>query len=129
MGFFVVSVLKAMQFQRSYTLECVRCENYKYNWLKYLAAAYIPLTALYIDMSIFTINFASPEFSGAIMFFQMVGNPTVIQFTLTFVISTLPGLVQLMRVAFSFASFWKGLSRDNVIAAVMISVDLVVSKL
>ena len=90
----------------SYTLECVRCEHYKYNWLKYLAAAYIPLTALYIGVSIFTINFASPEFSGAIMFFQMVGNPTVIQFTLTFVMSTLPGLVQLMRVAFSFASFW-----------------------
>ena len=43
----------------SYTLECVRCENYKYNWLKYLAAAYIPLTALYIGVSIFTINFAS----------------------------------------------------------------------
>ena len=28
----------------SYRLKCANCSHYKYNWLKYLAAAYVPLT-------------------------------------------------------------------------------------
>ena len=32
----------------SYDLACVECKDYKYNWLKYIAVAYLPLTAFYI---------------------------------------------------------------------------------
>ena len=89
----------------SYTLGRVECEHYRYNWLKYLVAAYTPLTFLYIVVAIFTINFASPTLSGAIMFFQIAGNPTVVQMTSNHWIFP-PFVTMLIQGAFSFASFW-----------------------
>ena len=61
----------------SYSAECVRCENYKYNWLKYLAVAYLPLTLFYVFVALFTINFASPTLSGVVTMFQTIMNPYV----------------------------------------------------
>lgn len=31
-----------------YNLTCVECTDYKFNWLKYIAIAYLPLTAVYV---------------------------------------------------------------------------------
>ena len=51
----------------SYKMECVICKDYKYNWLKYLAAAYLPLTLFYIVVAMFSINFTSPMVIGVVM--------------------------------------------------------------
>ena len=63
----------------SYTLGCVKCKDYKYNWIAYLAVVYIPLTLFYIIVALFSINFTSPTLSGVIMFFQIAANPGVVQ--------------------------------------------------
>ncbi len=34
----------------SYSLSCVECTHYKYNWIEYIAAAYIPPTVFYISL-------------------------------------------------------------------------------
>ena len=34
-------------------LGCVKCEDYKYGWLKFIAAAFVPLTAFYILVIVF----------------------------------------------------------------------------
>ena len=37
----------------SYSLACVECSDYKYNWLKYIAIAFLPLTLLNLVIIIF----------------------------------------------------------------------------
>ena len=59
----------------SYPTKCVRCEDYQYNWLMYLAVAYLSLTLFYVFVTIFSINFTSPTLCGVVMMFQIVGNP------------------------------------------------------
>ena len=34
----------------SYDISCVKCVDYKYNWLKYIAVAYLPLTVFYLTI-------------------------------------------------------------------------------
>ncbi len=34
----------------SYTLSCVECSEYKYNWMLYIAVAYIPTTIFYLPL-------------------------------------------------------------------------------
>ena len=89
----------------SYTLECVRCESYKYNWLKYLVAAYLPLIFLYICVALFSINFASPNLNGAVIMFQIAGHPVILQLATSLTFSV-PFLNVLVWGAFSFASLW-----------------------
>ena len=43
----------------SYNLSCVNCTDYKYNWIKYIAVAYGPLTLFYIVAVIFRISATS----------------------------------------------------------------------
>ena len=62
----------------SYSTECVRCENYEYNWLKYLAVAYLPLTVFYLFVALFSINFVSPKLGGVVIIFKIVGNPSLV---------------------------------------------------
>ena len=63
----------------SYDLGCVKCDNYKYNWLKYLEVAFLPLTLLYILVTLFSISFTSPLLTGLVMVFQIEGHPVRIQ--------------------------------------------------
>ena len=64
----------------SYKKECFKCEHYKYNWLKYLAVAYLPLTIFYILVAMFSISFTSPLIIGLVMLFQLAASPTMLQF-------------------------------------------------
>ena len=50
----------------SYKIECVICKNYDYNWLKYLAAAYLPLTIiLHCSGHVFNqLHFSIDHWSG-----------------------------------------------------------------
>ena len=59
----------------SYDLRCVECKNYHYNWLKYLGAAFLPLTVFFFVVTIFSISFTSPRLSGVVTVYQMMANP------------------------------------------------------
>ena len=63
----------------SYKIECVMCKDYEYNWLKYLAAAYLPLTLFYIVVALFSISFTSPVVIGLIMVCQLIASPLLLQ--------------------------------------------------
>ena len=69
----------------SYDLACVKCENYAYNWLKYVAVAFLPLTLFYILVTLFSISFTSPLLSGLVMAFQIGGHPTQLQLCLSLI--------------------------------------------
>ena len=64
----------------SYDLACVECKDYKYNWLKYIAVAYLPLTAFYILMIVLKISVNSGPMVVYVTVSQMVAAPGILRF-------------------------------------------------
>ena len=56
----------------SYNLSCVNCTDYKYNWLKYVAVAYGPLTLFYIAAVMFRISATSGLMTCYVAICQML---------------------------------------------------------
>ena len=59
----------------SYDLKCIACTNSHYNWMKFVAAAFIPLTAFYFVVLLFRIDATSPYLYGFITFNQALASP------------------------------------------------------
>ena len=56
----------------SYYLGCVKCEDYKYGWVKFIAAAFLPLTLFYFVVIVFRISATSPTLNGYILVNQIL---------------------------------------------------------
>ena len=91
----------------SYDLACVKCENYAYNWLKYVAVAFVPLTLFYILVTLSSISFTSPLLSGLVMTFEILGHPIQAEMFLSLVKSDMI-LIEpnILKVLLSIASLW-----------------------
>ena len=63
----------------SYFLGCVKCESYKNGWIKFAAAAFLPLTLFYIIVITFRISATSPTLNAFIMLNQIAAIPSVIR--------------------------------------------------
>ena len=59
----------------SYSLACVECKDYKYNWLKYIAVAFLPLTVFYIIVILFRISVTSGAMNGYVLMCQLLTTP------------------------------------------------------
>ena len=59
----------------SYSLACVECSDYNYNWLKYAAAAFLPLTGFYILVVVFRISVTSEAMSAYVLVSQIIAAP------------------------------------------------------
>ena len=67
----------------SYDLNCVKCTNSKYSWLKFAAAAFIPHTIFYFIVILFRINAANPYLYGFITLNQALASPVNVRPVLT----------------------------------------------
>ena len=63
----------------SYTLSCVKCTDYRLNWLKYVAVAFVPLTLFCIFVCVFHISATSSYLHGFIFYCQIVSMPTIVR--------------------------------------------------
>ena len=65
----------------SYQLYCKNCSEAesKYNWAKFIAVAFLPLTGFYIFVVLFKFNVNSPQLQGFVLFVQMTVNPVSIR--------------------------------------------------
>ena len=59
----------------SYSLACVECKDYEYNWLKYIAVAFLPLTVFYIIVILFRISATSGAMNGYVLMCQLITTP------------------------------------------------------
>ena len=59
----------------SYDLNCIKCSNSNYNWLKFIAVGFVPLTLFYFIIIIFRINGTNPYLYGFISFYQTLASP------------------------------------------------------
>ena len=90
----------------SYDLHCVKCEDNQYNWLKYLAVAFLPLTLFYIVVTLFSISFTSPLLSGVVLLFQITTNPIQISIFVSLMEAGLIVAPEPLKIALSLASVW-----------------------
>ena len=63
----------------SYSSKCVECKDYTYNWLKYIAVAFLPLTVVYIVVIVFKITVTSGKLNAYILISQMTAAPFLIR--------------------------------------------------
>ena len=68
----------------SYDLKCVECKDYQYNWLKYLAVAFLPLTVFFCVVTVSSISFTSPLLSGVVLMYQLAANPIQMRLIVSF---------------------------------------------
>ena len=67
----------------SYDLACVECQDYKYNWLKYIAVAYVPLTVFYILIVAMRISVTSPAVVAYVTVSQIFAAPGLMRYYYT----------------------------------------------
>lgn len=87
----------------SYSLSCVECVGYKFNWLKYIAVAYIPLTAFFIMVIVLRISATSGYLLGYVAICQMLTIKSLA--TLLFNMSFFQ-VHKLATILITMASFW-----------------------
>ena len=64
----------------SYDLACVECSDYQYNWLIYIAVAFIPLTLFYVAVVVFRIGVMSRELQAYVLIYQLLSAPGLLRF-------------------------------------------------
>ena len=63
----------------SYYLGCVKCNNYNNGWIKFIVAAFLPLTIFYIIVITFRILVTSSTLNAFVMVSQITASPPVIR--------------------------------------------------
>ena len=71
----------------SHDLACVECQDYKYNLLKYIAVAYVPLTVFYILIVSLRISVSSASMVVYVTVSQIIAAPGLMRFYYTGIIS------------------------------------------
>ena len=64
----------------TYMLNCTNCSNTKFNEVKFIGAAFIPLTVFYLFVVFFKFNANSPALQAYILGAQMIGAPVVCRY-------------------------------------------------
>ena len=85
----------------SYSLSCVECSHYKYNWLKYIAVAYIPLTAFYVAIILFRVSATSGLLVAYTTVCQMISVKGIVALSL----ENLPE-INVLKYFASLVSIW-----------------------
>ena len=56
----------------SYSMACVECSHYNYNWVKYIVIAFLPLTVFYVFVVVFRISAFSGNLNALILTSQLI---------------------------------------------------------
>ena len=68
----------------SYNLRCVKCDDFRYGWVKFIAAAFLPLKIFYLLVTLFRISATSSALNGYVLVSQLVATPTILRHTYSF---------------------------------------------
>ena len=63
----------------SYSLKCINCTEYKFNWIRYLAVAFGPVTVFTILVSLLHITPTSSYLHGFIIFAHVMSSPPLLR--------------------------------------------------
>ena len=63
----------------SYYLGCVKCKDFRHGWIKFIAAAFLPVTVFYIIVIMFRISATSSALNGLVLVSQVLAAPTAVR--------------------------------------------------
>ena len=90
----------------SYELRCMNCTGSAVsNWMKYLAAAFLPLTGFYIIVIVFKISATAPQLYGFVTYCQAMSIPVVVRCVLAEV-AFKPTLFKCVKLFFTVMGIW-----------------------
>ena len=89
----------------SYDLWCVECSHTHYNWLKYILAAFLPLTMFFIIILSFRVTATSPQLSAFVLVSQIVAAPANARFILL-TLQDLPEFSVIARITLAMYGIW-----------------------
>ena len=91
----------------SYNLTCVECIDYRYNWVKYMAAAYLPLSMFFIIVIVFRVSVTSGLLDVYILFCQVLSSTVLARlFSNNREINAHPRVTLSMSAIASFCGIW-----------------------
>ena len=61
----------------SFSLACVQCHHIHWNWVRYIMAAYLPLTLFYLIVLFFKVNVVSGHLHHVVFFSQAISTPAL----------------------------------------------------
>ena len=67
----------------SYTFECIKCDSRWYNWLLFIAEAFVPLTIFLVFVLVFRVSATSAQLSAFVLFSQNFSIPKHVQLLLS----------------------------------------------
>ena len=89
----------------SFDLHCMPCDNISTNWIRYIMAAYLPLTLFYFIVLFFKVNVASGYLHPVALFGQAISLPPLAQIVLRSALMH-PSLLQFTKLFGSFYGIW-----------------------
>ena len=120
----------------SYNIECVKCMDYKYNWLKYIAMAYLPLTVFLWIIITFKISANSGFLVGYVTISQMMATYNLVQLYLaantptkysSYVLKVMVGLYSIWNLDFFRSVYPPFCLHPNMSALGVLSLDYLVA--
>ena len=85
----------------SYDIACVECKDYKYNWMKYFAIVYLPLTVFYFVVIMFRLSVTTGAMNSYVLVSQLVTSPQ-----LALVLSNSRHLSNGLKYFITLSSIW-----------------------
>ena len=89
----------------SYDLQCFNCTDSHYNWLKYVTAAFVPLTVFYVIILWCRVSATSPQLYAFVNFSQNITFPANMRMVLT-ATANYPRIEILARIIAALYGFW-----------------------
>ena len=90
----------------SYSLACVECSRYKYNWLKYITVAFLPLTMFYIFVVVFRISAFSGNLNALILTCQLITISALLRYSQQTLTDMPTAAVVVMQFFMTLYSLW-----------------------
>ena len=89
----------------SYDMKCKKCRDSKYNWLKYIVEAFVPLTAFFIFIVTTGVSASSPQLDAFVVYAQTVATPANVRMILE-AIHDRPTTALLCRLVAAMYGVW-----------------------
>ena len=91
----------------SYSVACVTCPHARWNWFRYIMAAYLPLTVFYFVVLFFKMNTTTSHLFALVYYCQNLSLPVLAQSTLIAVDQIGNGsYLTIVRLVFSLFGIW-----------------------
>ena len=90
----------------SYSLACVQCHHIHWNWVRYVMAAYLPLTVFCLGILLFKVNIVSSRFHPVFLYSQAMAIPPFVRIMLLYLSNEPTTVLTPLKTALSLYGIW-----------------------